>query len=29
VVRFLSQAEPAMLTEFQRIIDTADLRATG
>jgi len=29
VVRFLSQAEPAMLTEFQRIVDTADMRATG
>ena len=29
VVRFLSQAEPAMLTEFQRIVDTAELRATG
>ncbi|MBN1123797.1 MAG: ParB N-terminal domain-containing protein [Sedimentisphaerales bacterium] len=29
VVRFLSQVEPAMLTEFQRIIDTSDLRATG
>ncbi|MBN2132678.1 MAG: ParB N-terminal domain-containing protein [Sedimentisphaerales bacterium] len=28
-VRFLSQVEPAMLTEFQRIIDTADMRATG
>jgi MoxR-like ATPase len=26
---FLSQAEPAMPGEFQRIIDTADLRATG
>lgn len=29
VVRFLSQAEPSMLTEFQRIIDTAEMRATG
>ena len=29
VVRYISQHEPAMLTEFQRIIDTADLRATG
>lgn len=29
VVRYLSQAEPSMLTEFQRIIDTAEMRATG
>ncbi len=29
VVRFLSQAEPSMLSEFQRIIDTAEMRATG
>ena len=29
VVRFLSQAEPSMVTEFQRIIDTAEMRATG
>jgi ParB-like chromosome segregation protein Spo0J len=29
VVRFLSQAEPTMLAEFQKIMDQADLRATG
>jgi prepilin-type processing-associated H-X9-DG protein len=29
VVRFLSRVEPAMLAEFQRIVETADLRATG
>ena len=29
VVRFLSQAEPAMLTEFQKIVDLADMKATG
>jgi len=29
VVRFLSQAEPAMLGEFQKIMDLADMRATG
>ncbi|MCK4624701.1 MAG: ParB N-terminal domain-containing protein [Phycisphaerae bacterium] len=29
VVRFLSQAEPAMLAEFQKIVDLADMKATG
>ena len=29
VVRFLSQSEPAMLGEFQKIMDLADMRATG
>ena len=29
VVRFLSQAEPTMLAEFQKIMDQADMRATG
>ncbi|TFH42792.1 MAG: chromosome partitioning protein ParB [Lysobacterales bacterium] len=29
VVRFLSQAEPAMLGEFQKIMDLADMKATG
>ena len=29
VVRFLSQAEPAMLAEFQKIMEQADMRATG
>ena len=29
VVRFLSQAEPAMLGEFQKILDFADMQATG
>ena len=29
VVRFLSQAEPTMLAEFQKITDQADMRATG
>jgi len=28
-VRFLSQAEPTMLAEFQKIMDQADLRAAG
>ena len=28
VVRFLSQSEPTILTEFQKIIDMADLRVT-
>lgn len=29
VVRYLSREEPAMLAEFQKIVDTSDLRATG
>jgi len=29
VVRFLSQAEPTMLAEFQKIVDHADMKATG
>jgi len=29
VVRFLSQAEPAMLAEFQQIMDQADMKAAG
>ncbi len=29
VVRFLSQAEPAMLAEFQKIMDRAEMKATG
>jgi len=29
VVRFLSQAEPAMLGEFQKIMDLTDMKATG
>ncbi len=29
VVRFLSQAEPTMLAEFQKIMEQADMRATG
>ncbi|MCE9591315.1 MAG: ParB N-terminal domain-containing protein [Planctomycetes bacterium] len=29
VVRYLSRVEPAMLAEFQRIVETSDLRATG
>ncbi len=29
VVRFLSQAEPAMLAEFQKIMEQADMKATG
>jgi hypothetical protein len=29
VVRFLSQAEPAMLGEFQKIMDYVDMKATG
>ena len=29
VVRFLSQAEPAMLGEFQKIMDFTDMKATG
>lgn len=29
VVRFLSKAEPAMLAEFQKIVEASDLRATG
>jgi ParB-like chromosome segregation protein Spo0J len=29
VVRFLSQAEPAMLAEFQKIMAQADMKATG
>ena len=29
VVRFLSRVEPAMLAEFQRIVEASDLRATG
>ena len=28
-VRFLSQAEPVMLGEFQKIMDLADMKATG
>jgi hypothetical protein len=29
VVRFLSRVEPAMLAEFQRIVEASDLRAAG
>lgn len=29
VVRYLSQAEPAMLAEFQKIMDQAEIKATG
>jgi len=29
VVRYLSRTEAAMLAEFQKIVDTSDLRATG
>ena len=29
VVRFLSQAEPAMLAEFQKIVDQADMNVAG
>ena len=29
VVRFLSQAEPAMLGKFQEIADLASMKATG
>jgi hypothetical protein len=29
VVRFLSQAEPTMLAELQKIMDQADLKAAG
>jgi ParB-like chromosome segregation protein Spo0J len=29
VVRYLSREEPAMLAEFQKIVDASDLRATG
>jgi len=29
VVRYLSRTESAMLAEFQKIVDTSDLRATG
>ncbi len=29
IVRFLSQAEPAILAEFQKITDQADMKATG
>jgi ParB-like chromosome segregation protein Spo0J len=29
VVRFLSQAEPTILAEFQKIMDQAEMRATG
>ncbi|MDI6451903.1 plasmid partitioning protein RepB C-terminal domain-containing protein, partial [Anaerobaca lacustris] len=29
VVRYLSQAEPTMLAEFQKIMDQAEMKATG
>ena len=29
VIRFLSQVEPAMMGEFQNIVDLADMKATG
>jgi len=29
VVRYLSQTEPTMLTEFQKIMDQAEMKATG
>jgi len=29
VVRFLSQAEPTMLAKFQKIMDQAEIKATG
>jgi len=28
-IRFLSQAEPTMLAESQKIMDQADMKATG